>query len=153
MGKKYQRILVADRHQNMLEGIRGLLETLFQSVVMVADAGSLFDAVTKLNPDLVVVDLSLSVAGGVHIVSDLKGRFPNLKVVAMSVHDEKVAVTDVMETGAEGFVLKRSVATDLIPAVRAVVSGRTYVSPAIRRLYLKDRWGRDNGFVGTVKKV
>lgn len=138
MDKKYRRILVADLHQNMLEGIRGLLQTLFESVVMVADAASLFDAATKLSPDLVVVDLSLPVAGGMNIVSAVKERFPNMKVVAMSVHDEKVAVDEVMETGAEGFVLKRSAATDLIPAVRTVISGRTYVSPAVKKQNQKD---------------
>ena len=138
MDKKYRRILIADRHQNMLEGIRSLLETLFESVVMVADYTSLFDAVTTLGPDLAVVDLSLPVAGDVNIVSELKQRFPDLKVVAMSVHDEEVAVDDVMEAGAEGFVLKRSAATDLIPAVRAVASGRTYVSPAVKKQDVKD---------------
>jgi DNA-binding NarL/FixJ family response regulator len=128
---KYNRVILADSHQNMLEGIRGLLETLFEAVVMVADKNSLFEAAEKLKPDLAVVDLSLSGNGGINIVSQIKRRFPDLKLIILSVHDEPTVVNEVMAAGAAGFVLKRSAANDLILAVEEVLQGGTYVSPSM----------------------
>ena len=127
------RVILADRHQEMLEGIRGLLETMFEVVVMVADEDSLCDAAAKLNSDLAVVDLSLPASGGVNIVRQVKNCFPDLKLVILSIHDDTTAVKQVMAMGAEGFVLKRSAATDLVPAVRAVLKGRKYVSPMVKK--------------------
>jgi len=127
---KHGRVILADSHQNMLEGIRGLLETLFETVVMVADGNSLLEAGERLKPDLAVVDLSLPVSGGINILHQLRNRLPDLKFIILSVHDEPTVVKEVMATGASGFVLKRSAVTDLIPAVEKVLQGRTYVSPS-----------------------
>jgi DNA-binding NarL/FixJ family response regulator len=117
----------------MLEGIRGLLETMFEAVVMVADDTSLFDTAARLDADLIVVDLSLPVSRDVNIVRRLKERFPECKLIVLSVHEEPIAVEKVMAAGAQGFVLKRSAATDLIPAVRAVLRGRKYISPQLKK--------------------
>jgi DNA-binding NarL/FixJ family response regulator len=124
-------VILADKHQDMLERIRGLLETMFETVVMVADADSLFESAQRLTPDLAVVDLSLPFSGGINIVRQLKRRLPNLKLIILSVHDEPTVVKEVMASGAAGFVLKRSAATDLIPAVEEVLQGRTYISPSV----------------------
>lgn len=123
-------VILADRHQNLLEGIRGLLETQFETVVMVADKRSLFDAVDKVKPDLAVVDLSLSVSGQVSIAREIKESYPELKFIILSVHDEPTAIDEAMSAGAAGFVLKRSVAVDLFEAVESVQEGRTFVSAA-----------------------
>ena len=133
MKSKYNRVILADTHHPMLEGIRGLLETMFEAVVMVADDTSLFDTAARLDADLIVVDLSLPVSRDVNIVARLKERFPECKLIVLSVHEEPIAVEKVMAAGAQGFVLKRSAATDLIPAVRAVLRGRKYVSPHIKK--------------------
>ena len=133
MKSKYNRVILADTHHTMLEGIRGLLETMFEAVVMVADDTSLFDTAARLEADLIVADLSLPVVRDVNIAARLKARFPKLKLIVLSVHDEPIAMEQVMAAGAEGFVLKRTAATDLIPAVRAVLRGRRYVSPHLKR--------------------
>jgi len=133
MKLKYDRVILADTHHTMLEGIRGLLETMFEAVVMVADDTSLFDAAARLEADLIVADLSLPVSRDVNIVRRLKDRFPELKLIVLSIHDESIAVEEVMAAGAQGFVLKRTAATDLIPAVRAVLRGRKYVSPKLKK--------------------
>lgn len=127
---KQGRVLLADRHQSMLEGIRGLLETMFQTVVMVADEPSLLETVEQLKPDLVIVDLSMPVSEEINVARRLKARYPELKVIILSVHDEHTVVKEVLAAGALGFVLKRSAVMDLIPAVQEVRQGRTYVSPA-----------------------
>ena len=128
---KYNRVILADSHQNMLEGLRGLLETMFEAIVMVADKNSLFDAAEKLKPDLAVVDLSLPSTGEINIVSTIRRRFPDLKIIILSVHDEPTVVNEVMAAGAAGFVLKRSAAGDLIRAVEVALQGGTYVSPSL----------------------
>ncbi len=126
---KSGRVLLADSHSTMLEGIRGLLETMFEAVVMVADEESLLEATAKLKPDLVVADLSLPVSEGGNVARRLKNRHPELKIIILSVHDEPTAVKEALAAGALGFVLKRSAVTDLVPAVRKVRQGQTYISP------------------------
>ncbi len=129
--EKSGRVLLADRHQNMLEGIRSLLETAFDVVVMVADEKSLLDSLEKVNPDLVVVDLSLPITEEINVARRVKKRKPEVKVIILSVQDEQTAVDECLAAGATGFVLKRTATNDLIPAVWEVLKGRTYVSPSV----------------------
>ena len=124
-------LLLADAHLNMLDAVHGLLATRFATTVMVADETSLLEAVARIDPDLVVVDLSLSVSGGVNIVRNLVSQHPKFEVIVLSVHDEPAAASQILAAGAAGFVLKRTAAVDLIPAVDAVLQGETYVSPAL----------------------
>jgi len=128
---KYGSVILADRHQGMLEGIRGLLEAMFETVVMVADKASLFDTAEKINPDLAVVDLSLLVSSEINIARQLKDKYPDLKIIILSVHDEPTVVSEIMNSGVSGFVLKRSVASDLFSAVDEVLGGKTFVSPSL----------------------
>jgi DNA-binding NarL/FixJ family response regulator len=130
--EKGRCVILADSHQNALEGIRGLLETMFETVMMMADKKSLFEAIDKIGPDLAVVDLSLKVSGEVNIASEISNRYPELKFVILSLHDEPVAVKDVLSAGATGYILKRSVGTELFAAVESVRDGRTFVSPSVR---------------------
>ena len=113
-------VLIADSHPGMLEAVRGLLESMFEAVVMVADEASLLAAIPRVQPDLVVVDLSLPVAGQRHIVQRLGELFPALKVIVLGVHSEAEAARAVLSAGAAGFVLKRTAVRDLAEAVRAV---------------------------------
>jgi DNA-binding NarL/FixJ family response regulator len=115
----------------MLEAVRGLLEGRFATTVMVADENSLLEAVKRLEPDLVVVDLSLPVSGGGNVVRTLLNRYPGLRVIVLSVHDEQAALSQALGAGALGFVLKRTAAVDLPVAVDAVLLGVTSVSPAL----------------------
>jgi DNA-binding NarL/FixJ family response regulator len=129
----HSRLLLADAHLNMLEAVRGLLKEKFTATVMVADEASLLEAVPRIEPDLVVVDLSLPTSGGVNVVPSLLRRYPGLRVVVLSVHDEQIALSQALGAGAAGFVLKRTASLDLTAAVDAVLRGETYVSPALGR--------------------
>jgi DNA-binding NarL/FixJ family response regulator len=130
LSPKNGSVLLADSHPAMLGAVRALLEEVFEIVVMVGDEVSLLSAIPRLQPDLVVVDLSLPVAGHGHIIQRLWSRFPTLKVIVLSVYSEAEAVRSTMAAGAAGFVLKRTAGTDLLPAVRAVRQGIFFVSPA-----------------------
>jgi len=110
-------VLLADRHHGLSEGVRGLLETAFGTVVMVADKTSLLDVAFRLRPDVAVVDLSLARDGDLEWLKAVRQRCPGLKVIALSVHDEETVRLAAMAAGADAFVLKRAIATDLLPAV------------------------------------
>ena len=110
-------VLLADRHHGLTEGVRGLLETAFGTVVMVADETSLLEGAGRLRPDVAVVDLSLAKESGLGWLRALKERCPGLKVIVLSVHDEPNVRRAALEAGADAFVLKRAIVTDLLPAI------------------------------------
>ena len=124
-------ILVA-KHPNMLAGIRRLLEDEAETVLMVTDEISLNHALETFNPDVVVADLSLPISTEINIAWSLKKNFPRIKVIILSVHEEKSALDDVMAAGVEGFVLKTRAVIDLIPAIRGVLQGCKYISPDMK---------------------
>lgn len=129
--EKGQCVILADSHLNVLEGLCGLLETMFEAVVMVADKQSLFEVVNKVQPELAVVDLSLRPSGEVDVAREVRDRYPGLKFIILSVHDDPSVAQSVIETGASGFVLKRCLSTDLFEAVKRVREGRVFVSPSV----------------------
>ncbi len=122
-------VILADKHSNVLGGIRRLLETEVETVLMVADEISLRHALEHHTPDIVVADLSLPVSTKTNIAQELKKNFPKIKVIILSMYDEKSVVDDMMASGIEGFVLKRRAVIDLIPAIREVRRGLKYISP------------------------
>jgi DNA-binding NarL/FixJ family response regulator len=124
-------VLLADRHHGLIEGVHGLLQSTFTTVVMVADENSLVESVDRMRPTVVVVDLSLGSGGGFSWLRRLLAHSPASKVIVLSVHDEPTVVQSALEGGASGFVLKRAIASDLLAAVDAVLAGQRYVSPAI----------------------
>ncbi len=123
-----RRVIIADSSHHLMEGIRGLLDTVFDSLVMVADVRSLIDTADKLGADLAVVDLTIGNGDFVETIRDVKERFPGLKIILMSIHDDEKVLEKAMFAGVDGFVLKRLVADDLLPAVDAVLGGGTFAS-------------------------
>lgn len=118
-------VLLADRHHGLTEGVRGLLETAFGTVVMVADEASLVEGAGRLRPDVAIVDLSLARDQGLGWLRTLRERCPGLKVIVLSVHDEQTVREVAIAAGADAFVLKRSIATDLLAAVELVRGDRS----------------------------
>jgi DNA-binding NarL/FixJ family response regulator len=123
-------VLLADRHHGLTEGVRGLLETAFGTVVMVADEASLLEGASRLRPDVAVVDLSLAGDHGLGWLPEVRRRCPGVKVIVLSVHDEETVRLAALEAGADAFVLKRAIATDLLPAVALAREGRGEEDPA-----------------------
>ena len=118
-------VLLADRHHGLAERLRGLLETAFETVVMVADETSLLEGAGRLRPDVAVVDLSLARDSHLGWLSAIRQRCPGLKVIVLSVHDEQSVRRAALEAGADAFVLKRTIITDLLPAVDLVRGGKS----------------------------
>lgn len=119
-------VLLADRHHRLTEGVRGLLETAFSTVFMVADQPSLMEGAGRLSPALVVVDVSLAEGDLRVLLGSVRARAPDAKLVVLSVHDEPTVADAAFEAGADGLVWKRAIATDLLPAVDTVLAGKRY---------------------------
>jgi DNA-binding NarL/FixJ family response regulator len=116
-------VLLADRHHGLSESVRELLMTTFGTVVMVADEESLIEGADRIRPDVAVVDISLARNNGLGWLRTLRQRCPEVKVIVISVHDEESVRRAAMEAGADSFVLKRAIATDLLDAVEFVRGG------------------------------
>lgn len=129
-GSEVRCVLLADPHHGMSEGIRGLLATKFDAVVMVADEASLLEAAQRMQSDLAVVDLALSRGNALDLVRRLRSRFPRMRIVIVSLHDQPSVSRSVLEAGADGFVIKRAIATELLAAIDAVLAKRAPALPA-----------------------
>jgi DNA-binding NarL/FixJ family response regulator len=123
-------VLLADRHHALSEGVRALLGTTFAGVFTVADEASLMEGAARIRPTVVVVDLSLAGGDIVAFLSALRRQAPGAKVLLLSVHDEPTVASAALAAGADGVVLKRAIATDLLEAVDAVLAGKRYTSSA-----------------------
>lgn len=124
-------VLLADRHHGLRDSVRGLLETVFETVFMVADEASLLEGGERLQPPLVVLDLSFA-CGDLHgLLTRLAVRSPGSKVLMLTVHDEPTVAQAALGAGAEGVVLKSKLGTDLLLAVDALRDGRRYMSPEL----------------------
>jgi len=110
-------VLLADRHHGLTESLCGLLETIFASVVMVADEGSLFESAQLLQPKAAVVDVSIFSKGGVQWLDRLRKICPQMLLVVLSVHDEPALRRALLAAGTDCFVLKRDIPTKLLSAI------------------------------------
>jgi DNA-binding NarL/FixJ family response regulator len=124
-------VLLADRHHGLTEGIRGLLETSFDAVVMVADETSFLESAERLRPTIVVADLALTHGESLGWLRRLLVRCPESRVIVLSTHDELTVVRAALEAGAVGFVRKREISSQLLNAVEAVLAGKNYVPPDV----------------------
>jgi DNA-binding NarL/FixJ family response regulator len=122
-------VLLADRHHRLSEGIRGLLDTAFTKVFMVADQSSLMEGAQRLSPALVVVDVSFARGDVADLLRSIRENAPAAKVLLLSVHDEPAVAAAALAAGADGLVLTRAIANDLLPAVDALLAGRRYFTP------------------------
>jgi DNA-binding NarL/FixJ family response regulator len=121
-------IVLADRHPSMLAGIRRLLATEADAILMAVDEVSLLAAIQKVIPDLVIADLSFPVSDGTNVVKLIKQCNPAIKIIILSMYDDPSVVDGIMKDGADGFVLRQWAVIDLIPAVREVRQGARYIS-------------------------
>src|SRR5215217_2994728 len=125
------RVLLADDHVLVAEGIQKLLEPEFELVGIVADGRALVTAASKLQPDIAVVDISLPLLNGLDASRHIKKANPAIKIIILTMHSEPNFVTEAFRIGVLGYVLKQSVASELVQAIREVRKGRTYLSPMV----------------------
>jgi two-component system nitrate/nitrite response regulator NarL len=124
---RQKSVVIGQKLPGMMGGIRDLLETLFESVIMVSDESSLLNAVSNIHPDLVVVDLSFPVSGGTGIASLLRQHAPGVKFIVLGTDDAPEIIDACLAAGASGYLLRWHAAKDLIKAVEAARCGHRHV--------------------------
>jgi DNA-binding NarL/FixJ family response regulator len=129
--KKRIRVLLADDHKIVLDGLRSLLEPEFELAGTVEDGRALVSAAEKLRPDVIVVDISMPLLNGIEAVRQIKKLDKQVKVVFLTMHPDVTYAIRAFEAGASGYVLKHSASSELITAIHEAIKGRTYVTPMI----------------------
>jgi DNA-binding NarL/FixJ family response regulator len=127
------RVLLADDHTLMLEGIRLMLEPEFELVGSVVDGQALLAAAQKLSPDVILLDISMPLLNGIDAAVQLRKILPAARLIFVTMHADADYVTEAFRAGASGYLLKRAAASELLTAVREVLKGNHYVSPSVTR--------------------
>ena len=126
------RIVVADDHPVVRDGVVGVLRTQgFEVVGQAGDGAEALALVTELEPDVLVLDLRMPGTGGVEVIERLRARESRAGVLVLTTFDTDSDVVAAIEAGATGYLLKDAPTTDLIEAVRATAAGETVLSPAV----------------------
>jgi len=125
------RLLLADDHRMVAEGLKSLLSSEFELLDVVEDGRALVAAAKRLRPDVIVADITMPHLNGIDALRQLKKDDPSVKVVFLTMHQDVAYARRALEAGASGFVLKHSAPAELITAIRAALSGKTYITPAL----------------------
>ena len=139
------RVLLADDHTILRDGIRALLEDQADiDVIGEAEDGiSTVKMTAQLQPDVVVMDIAMPLLNGLEATRQIQRDTPQAKVLILTMHENEEYIRQVLAAGALGYVLKDAAARDLLSAIRSVYHGEAVLSPAITRLVIEDylRWG------------
>jgi DNA-binding NarL/FixJ family response regulator len=125
------RLLLADDHTLVVEGIRKLLESDFDLLGTVEDGFALLRAAEQLRPDVVLLDISMPRMNGIEACRQLIKLTPEVRVIFLTMHAEVAYVEESLRAGGVGYLLKRSAASELTGAIHTVMRGKTYVTPLI----------------------
>jgi DNA-binding NarL/FixJ family response regulator len=128
---KKARVLLAEDHVLVSEGLAKLLENDFTLVGIVADGRALVQAVKEQTPDIAIIDISLPLLNGLEAARQIKKSEPQTKLIFLTMHAEENFVRDAFQAGGSGYILKKSATAELVFAIKEVYLGRTYVSPSI----------------------
>ncbi len=122
------RVLLVDDHQLMLERVTALLQSAFDVVGAAHNGREMISEATRLNPDVIVADISMPALSGIEAAHQLRESGSTAKLVFLTIHAEQEFVDACLEEGALGYVVKSHMKTDLIPAINAALSGQCFVS-------------------------
>jgi len=128
------RILLADDHTLVAEAIKRLLEPEFEVVGVVADGRSLVREACTLKPDVVLVDLNMPMLNGLDASEQLKAAHPGMKIIVLTMNEDAEIAMQTMRTWASGYLLKKSAGSELVKAVREVLRGGKYITPALQEV-------------------
>lgn len=127
------RVLIADDHAILLDAFKRLLEPEYEVVGTVTDGQALVQAAESLKPDVVLADISMPRLNGLDAAERLLARFPKVKLVFLTVSEDPEVAAEAIRRGAAGYVLKKSASAELFEALRRVLHGQTYITPALAR--------------------
>jgi DNA-binding NarL/FixJ family response regulator len=125
------RVLLADDHRIVSEGLKRLLAEDFELVGVVEDGRALVAAAKQLQPDVIVADITMPHLNGIDATAQLKKHNPHIKVVLLTMHQDAAYARRALSVGAAGFVLKHSAPAELVMAIHAALKGQTFITPAL----------------------
>ncbi len=125
------RVLLADDHALLLDAFAKLLAADCDIVGQVSDGRALVDEAERLKPDIIVLDISMPMLNGLEAGRQIKQKRPNTKLVFLTMNEDTDLAAEAFRSGASGYVLKRSLASELTAAIREVMRGRTYITPLV----------------------
>lgn len=147
MRPQTSRILIADDHQAMRQGVRTLLES-HPAFEVIAEAGDGREALTmaiESEPDIAILDYSLPLMNGLELTRSIKHALPRTEILIYTMHDRESILIDVLRAGARGYVLKSDSGTHLVAAVKALAKRKPYFSGAISETLLEHFIESDHG--------
>lgn len=125
------RILLADDHRMVAEGLRGLLEPDYHLLEIVEDGRALLEAANRLKPDAVVADVSMPLLNGIEAARQIKKNNPSIAVIFLTMHLDVAYAASALEAGASGYVLKHAAPAELLTAIACALKGQTYITPML----------------------
>lgn len=128
---KRPRVLLADDHKEMRDRVTRHLKVEFDVVEAVSDGRTLLDAASRLDPDVCLLDISMPALNGIETAIELKQRGSKAKVLFLTIHEDVDFLKAALQTGALGYVVKRRMASDLRPAIRDALAGKTFISSSV----------------------
>jgi len=146
MGRKQATILIADDHALVAEGYVKILEPDYEIVGTVADGQALLREVANHHPNIVILDIAMPLLNGLDAAQQVKRKMPDVKVVFVTMNNDEDLIAEAFRRGASGYLPKTATATELLQAIREVLNGRSYLSPAsaegtIRSLLTREKDG------------
>ena len=134
------KILLADDHTIVRQGLRSLLEKEPEMEVVgeAEDGRKAMQLVRELEPDIVIMDITMPNLNGIDATHEIVSKFPEVKVIALSIHSNKRFVAGMLKAGASGYILKECLFDELVQAIRAVAGGVSYLSPRITGVVVED---------------
>ena len=130
---KKPRVLMADDHSLILAGLRKLVEVDCDVVGTVEDGRALVEAAQQLRPDLILLDISMPLLNGLEAARQLRTLVPDCKLIFLTMHASPTYATEAFQAGASGYLLKRSAASELGLAIKAVLQGQHYLTPSLTK--------------------
>jgi DNA-binding NarL/FixJ family response regulator len=133
MGRVKTKVVIVEDHRLFREGLKSMLADKSEFEV-VGEAGDGVEAITcirRRKPNLVLLDLSMPKMNGISVMREIKSQFPEIKILALTIHESDRYVLEAFEAGADGYCLKDAGRNELMVAVSSVLEGKTYISPTI----------------------
>ena len=140
-------VLIADDHAIVRAGLRALLaeEATFELVGEAAGGVEVIELVEKNNPEVLILDLSMPDLDGISVTRKIKPKFPNLKILILTLHEDEALLKEAIKAGASGYILKRAAEAELISAIHTILRGELYVDPSmVRGLFEEPLSPQDN---------
>src|SRR6185436_13180795 len=127
------KVLIADDHQMVAEAFQKLLEPEFEVVGIVNDGQAVVSAAQQLTPDIILLDIGMPRLNGLEAGEQLRKQRKTVKIIYLTMNHDRAVAADGFKRGASGYLLKTCASTELLIAIKSVLRGRPYISPAIAR--------------------